>query len=309
MDIFRWRGQSSAPLVDKGRFRTGRFAIPYRCYGRAGATVVCVNGALQTMAVWLAAVKRFGPEFRFLLFDSPGMARNGITSGSREVTMEEQVDALRALVEQRVSRDAPVCLVGASWGALVAAMYAARHPEDMDGMILGSFSLKPSPRLMAIMEEACGLYARDRQHKGARLIIDAFGQRLPPSFKRRIAHQIEMLSPGQFESFRHHLQTLVEAGPLTDYVDLGGIRARTLVINGQEDDLWTDEDLQTIRCVMPRARIELVPGAGHFLHLEDERIYARYAAFLHEVARGLAPASANPGLTARLALLPEANAG
>ena len=299
MAILRWglHGSGSAPLVDKGRFRTGRFSIPYRCYGRVGPTIVCVNGALQTMAVWLAAVKRFGPDFRFVLFDSPGMARDGIVSGGREVTMDEQVGALYDLVGQRAARDAPVCLVGASWGALVAAMYAARHPEDVNGLILGSFSLKPSPRLMDIMEQACELYARVRQHEGAVLIIDAFGQRLPLAFKRRIAHQFEMLSPEQFESFRHHLQTLVQAGPLTDYVDLGRIRAETLVINGREDDLWTEEDLQAIGRMMPRARIELVPGAGHFLHLEDERIFSRYTAFLNEVARKgkAAPAMAGTG--------------
>ncbi len=64
---------------------------------------------------------------------------------------------------------------------------------------------------------------------------------------------------------------------------LGDIRGPLLALHGEADDYGLAGQLATIASAVPHAETELLPGLGHFPHLEDE------AAVVVRVAEFLAP--------------------
>lgn len=264
----------------KGKLNFKRFIVPYRLYGKNGPFIVCVNGAQQSMAAWQSTVARFSENYRMVIYDSPGQVPNTILSGPATLTMQEQIGVLAEVIHRLTDRESPLYLVGASWGSVIAAIYAAKYPAGIDRLILGSFSLRPSQAMLRIIDKARKLYETRTGSQGAQLIIESFGQRLPEEYKQRMMKQFENLPHEHLEGFYHHLQIIARSGAVHDYVDLSKIRASTLLINGEDDQLLDNRDLKIAAQLIPESEIRLVPEAGHFLHLENEAIFDIYSEYL-----------------------------
>jgi pimeloyl-ACP methyl ester carboxylesterase len=268
--------------LEKGKLALGRFRVGYRIYGCSGPFLVCVNGALQTMGSWHNAVLRFSGSYRILLYDSPGQARGSILSGSPAVNIDEQVEVLRGLIHTILGMQEALHLVGASWGSVIAAIYAARYPERVKFLLLASFGLRPSPQMMKGVEVARKLYFSEHRRDGAKLIIEMFGQRIAEETQRRMILQFQNLTDEQFDSFYEHIKVIGSTSDVTDYADLGKIRAKTVIINGADDQLLDNHDLEVVSKLIPHAELRIIPDTGHFLHLEREEILDIYAAYLKE---------------------------
>jgi pimeloyl-ACP methyl ester carboxylesterase len=266
--------------AEKGKLDLGRFRVGYRIYGDSGPFLICVNGALQTMGSWHDVVLKFSGSYRILLFDAPGQARGSILSGSAAVNIDEQVEVLRSLIHEILGKKEDLHLVGASWGAVIAAIYAARYPEYVKFLLLASFGLQPSPQMMKVVEGARQLYFSEHRSDGAKLIIEMFGQRLSEENKRRMILQFQNLTNEQFDSFYEHIKVIASTSHLTDYADLGKIRAKTVIVNGADDQLLDNRDLEAASKLIPHNELRIIPDAGHFLHLEREEILDIYGAYL-----------------------------
>jgi pimeloyl-ACP methyl ester carboxylesterase len=212
--------------------------------------------------------------------DAPGQARGSILSGSAAVGIDEQVGVLHDLIQAVLGAEEALHLVGASWGAVIAAIYAARYPDRVKFLLLASFGLQPSPQMMRVVEGARALYFSEHRSDGAKLIIETFGQRLSEENKRRMILQFQNLTDEQFDSFYEHIKVIDSTSHLTDYADLGKIRAKTVIVNGADDQLLDNRDLEIATQLIPRAELHMIPDAGHFLHLEREEILDIYGEYL-----------------------------
>ena len=135
--------------MQKSMLTINRFEIPYLVFGEGTHLLICVNGMQQTMASWRSLVPRFTAHawYRVALFDFPNQGRARCLRGEAGVDVVEQVHVLGAMVDA-LSPDAPVALIGGSWGAVVAAAYAARRPHRVTRLVLGSFQV-PGQRPLA----------------------------------------------------------------------------------------------------------------------------------------------------------------
>ena len=88
------------------------------------------------MASWHSAVSKFAGSYRVLLYDAPGQARGSILFGGAGVSMHEQVEVLHSLVCVKTDELETIRLVGASWGAVIAAIYAASYPDKVNFLLL-----------------------------------------------------------------------------------------------------------------------------------------------------------------------------
>ena len=132
------------------------------------------------MASWYAAISHFRKAYRILLYDAPGQARGSVLSGDIAVSVDEQVSILGDLHKEIIGLHEPLHLVGASWGAVIAVVYAARYADRVETLLLASFGLKPSAKMIQVIEATRGLFAIQKTRDGAELIIRTFGQRLCP---------------------------------------------------------------------------------------------------------------------------------
>ena len=279
----------------KGEITTGRFFIPYRIYGNAKPSLICVNGLQQTMAAWHPVVQRFSKEYEMIVFDLPGQGRARILSGPFAVSLDEQVAVLHQ-VSLAVCGQEPAHVVGASSGAVIAAAYAARYPRFVDKLILGSFGVQPTPLMLETIQEGERLFYQGRGHEIAHLIIDRFGRRISETNQKRVIAQFRDMVPETFRVLGAQCERIAKSRHIDEYVDLTKIEAATLIINGEEDAILNNADLQSLSSRIPHCEIKLIEGAGHFLHWEREDILDLYALYLRN---GQKKASQSAGTSGR----------
>ncbi len=265
--------------VTKGELKIDRFMVPFRVYGESGQFFVCVNGVQQTMAAWKSVVNYFSQRYRIVLFDMPGQGRAKILSGPKDVAVNEQVQVLhQILTSQNASGK---CIVaGASWGGIVVAIFASRYPSMVDKLILASFGIKTSEKLLAVIREGMRLHKNGRTDEVAGIIIKYFGEHLSASFKKRVHDQFKNINEEQFETLYGHGKLLITTQHINEVVDLSTIKARTLIINGAKDTILDLEDVATASTQISDCQFSLVPGVGHFLHNENEDVLRIYKDFL-----------------------------
>lgn len=99
-------------------------------FGNGAKMLLCINGAQQSIASWFSIARYFSSHggFTLVCFDFPGQGRAAINSGSEEVTVEEQLEVING-VANRFSPGVSFCMISASWGNVISAIYASRFPD------------------------------------------------------------------------------------------------------------------------------------------------------------------------------------
>ncbi|MFI5928203.1 alpha/beta fold hydrolase [Micromonospora sp. NPDC051543] len=222
-------------LVDGLRTHTRRSAQP-----DAGATpVVLVHGLavshryLTPLAVALA---RTHPVY---VPDLPGFGLSDHPRGAYDVA--RHADHLATWLA--AYRLPPVCLVGHSFGAEVAAAVAANHPDAVRALVLAGPTSDP--------------VARSRRALFGRWLVDTL--REAPLQAPILVRDIWDARPWRvFATLSHSVRNTIEA-------DLVRITTPTLVLAGERDPVvparWRDQASRLV----PDADLTVVPGAAHNL--------------------------------------------
>ncbi len=263
-----------------GKLDISRFEIPYRIYGSSDKIIVCISGAKQTMSAWRSFVSRFQDEYSVLVFDLPGQGRAKINSGCPGVSLDEQVDALKVLLETLGAEAYSArYLVGGSWGSIVAASYLDRYPGLFQRAILGSFGTRANSVLSGIIDQVQRYIDQGRGAEIAPLMIEKFGQSIPEHLKRQIISQFNDMSEEQFASFYEHSKSVTQMGDLKRHISLASISIPVLVVMGQFDTIMELFDTRMATKLIEKGEFLLVKGVGHFLHWELPAILETYGAF------------------------------
>jgi pimeloyl-ACP methyl ester carboxylesterase len=261
------------PIV-KGEIELGRFVIPYRICGDGNESLLFVNGLQQSMAMWHSFVRRFGRSYRIVIFDFPNNGKGRILSGSDDVSVDEQVDILDAVTNVAGITDS-LTICSASWGGVIAAIYAVRHPAKVQRLILASVGTRANEKMIEMITAGFGIRLEDRVQI-ADAIIKTFGDNLPSSMKRKIYMQFEHMTQAGLEAFQRHGLFVLSIRELGNAVDVSEIQCKTIIVHGANDTIVDAEDAVFLASQIPSAEFKSIPGVGHFLHLEDESILDIY---------------------------------
>jgi pimeloyl-ACP methyl ester carboxylesterase len=151
-------GGDFAGLVDIG----GR-SLYLTCKGAGSPTVVLESGTGDTSAVWRKVEPEVAASTRVCRYDRAGLGRSDPPPpGVR--TLDAVVDDLHALLTA-AGVPGPYVLVGHSYGAQMALLYAGRHPADVVGLVL----VDPTPTdywdlLLALVPEQDRALVTDPQN-------------------------------------------------------------------------------------------------------------------------------------------------
>jgi pimeloyl-ACP methyl ester carboxylesterase len=201
-----------------------RFAVPGRlydvgghrlhlnCTGSGSPTVVLENGLDETSPMWSRITAKVGRTTRVCAYDRAGQGWSDDSAGSHDGLAV--VADLHALL-RRARERGPYVLVGHSAGGSYAMIYAARHPEEVAGMVLLDST---SPEQFTVLPDFAGEYSLSRRFTALFPTLARLGAfQLGPSsafssLPEPAASQVRAFatSPGQKRNARDELSTYRE---------------------------------------------------------------------------------------------------
>ena len=291
--------QAAGPAVREGYLDAGRVRLFYRVAGAAPDTLVVLHGGPGFTLDYLADdLLPLAERHTLIFYDQRGTGRSSLVSDSAALDGQRFADDLEAV--RRHFQLERMALLGHSWGAGVAALYAGRYPERIGRLIIvGGIPLQRSLLTSAFDALAASRDSgtrRQMQHwREARLANpgDAAACRayyvlwFTPFFVDTAAAR---RSKGDFcagtpESLRNKVQsvdrvTMASLGEWDWRPSLGGLKAPVLVIHGSRDVLPL-EGARGWVAVVPGSQLLILDGVGHFPWLEaPERFFAAVHRFL-----------------------------
>lgn len=159
-------------------------------------------------------------------------------------------------------------LVGASMGGMLAMEMHRQAPQRVQALgLLGTTARPDTPELIALRTQACELFAAGRMDEVLRAnVLFAFHptMALAPGLVQRYLAMIGRAGPEQLIAQNRAVMARVDSRP-----HLSTVRCPVLVACGEADQLTTPEHAREMAALMPHARLEMVPGAGHMLTMEQ----------------------------------------
>lgn len=199
------------------------------------------------------------------------------TAHSRHATLPEMAAALWA--EQAGS----VVLAGCSMGGMLALEMWRQAPQRVRGLaLLGTTARADTPELIALRTQAIGLFASGRIEEVLRAnVMFAFHplSATHPGLVDRYLAMLRRAGPAQLIAQNRAVMTRVDSR-----ADLPQIACPVLVVCGEADTLTPPDHARELAAGIPGARLEIVPGAGHMLTMEQPQ---RVAALLLDWLRKL----------------------
>ncbi len=251
-----------------------------------GPPVLFLHGLFGSGRIWRSLAGQLASEWSCLLVDLRG---HGSSPKLPPLTYPAMAEDVRALMDREGLAEA--ILVGHSMGGKVAMTLALAYPERV--------------RRLVVLDIAPVAYAPERLAP----IIDALLALKLDAIRRRGEADRQLAAAIPDPAVRGFLLTNLELAPegARWRLDLALIRAflpdlsgfpeelassarypgPALFLSGARSDYVRDAHAEAILRLFPRARLEQVPGAGHWLHWERPRqVVERLRRFLAEPEPG-----------------------
>jgi pimeloyl-ACP methyl ester carboxylesterase len=229
-----------------------------------GPPVVLAHSSVSGNRQWKRLIERLRGHYRVLAPNLHGYGKTTAWTEARTLTIEDAVQVLLGVCE---GLEAPIRLVGHSWGGnlcIAAARklgervsHLALYEPMMPGLLRGHGRAKA-------WEEASGVYADVRRMSGARQWTE-LAHRFTDYFNGEGAWQVTSaerreIIAAQLPPNRHEWDAATQ--PMTTRT-LGPIAARGLVLCGTKTRLALKDVVELLRAEFPQWRYVDVPGAGH----------------------------------------------
>ncbi|MEE2674219.1 MAG: alpha/beta hydrolase [Myxococcota bacterium] len=224
--------------------------------------VVLLHGGGANAHWWDHVAPAIAEKFHVIALDFRG---HGDADHPEQTRVGALSDDLEALIDH-LGRP-PVRLVGHSMGAAIALDHACRH-TDVRGLVAVDVARGASKRSRRTARLALTLkrtYA-SREEAIARYRFLPAADHASEALRARIAtHSVREEPDGRF-GFKFDPRWF--SLPSRPRPDLGKIRCPVLVFRGSESPMLTAEGARSLAAELRDARLVVVEGAGHHVHLD-----------------------------------------
>lgn len=274
--------RQAARLAEKRHPPEGKFLtvngvrVHYTDTGGDGPVLVLLHGNGMTNEDWRRSgvTESAARKYRVIAFDRPGFGYSERPRG-KPWTPEAQADLIHAALMQLGITQS--IIAGHSWGALVAAAYAIKHPDALRGLVLISGYYFPTFRSNSITLSAPAIPVLGDALRytispllgwlmAPTLIETLFAPvPVPERFSKNFSLPIA-LRPWQLRAAAAEAATMVPAAAVLQN-SYHSIRTPIAIVAGDADQV-AEPGRQSLRLhkILPQSRIWLLRGAGHMPH-------------------------------------------
>ena len=252
----------------------------YESHGE-GPAIVFAHGRGGNHLSWWQQVPVFAKSYHCITFDHRGFGQSTMVPLGPDGRRQSFIDDLKALLDHLEIEK--TFLVAQSMGGLACLGFALAYPQRTRGLVLadttGGVGDGSVAKLIQEYQAPTGTLAR--------VVAKSFIENHP--VRTFLYMQISALNPtippepvSPFASGE---------GPKGD--ELARIKFPTLVIVGQEDAIFPVHIMKAVHALIPGARLEIVPDAGHSVYFEHPEIFNRLVS--EHLEEALLPAAGRAG--------------
>jgi pimeloyl-ACP methyl ester carboxylesterase len=262
----------------------------------AGPPVLCVPGGPGRASSYLRDLAGLSASRTLVMLDNRGTGMSAFPDDPTTLAADRLPDDVEAL-RHELGIDA-AALLGHSAGSIVAALYAARHPEHVRGLVLvtpsGQLIGAPVSDVAEIHESRSGeewyaeaAEARDGLAGGRpggrgeleRLVRPFYYGRWDDEIAAHAHAADREMSPRAAQGYA---PAQLDVGALAEQVR--SIRVPTLVVAGEHDGLTGVAGARAVADAVPASRFGVIQGAGHFPWVDaPETFHALVEEFLQRL--------------------------
>jgi pimeloyl-ACP methyl ester carboxylesterase len=260
--------------------------------GSGELTLLLLHGWGLDRASWEPLRRALEAEFEIVAYDSWGSGENDAGDLPASGTLVRSAAELME-VRDRLGRER-VIVIGASRGGTVALKAAAEHPERFEAVV----AIGAPARLTAADDYPHGSRREDLEGIAQQLELDysATFEAIAPAFfltddaaDADRAGAMDRLLAARARTRRPDLAVAILRDNLGDDIRslLPRIQAPVLLVAGERDPVLVPEAAKMLAERIPRAKLSIVPGAGHVPHITmPEEVAARVRRFIDELRAG-----------------------
>lgn len=248
----------------------GQHRLYYELTGHGQQTLVLFNGITMSTAAWTLMLPVLENHYRLLRLDFLGQGQSDKPQ-QETYLLGEQADLANALLEQLGLEQ--VYLAGLSYGGMVAQHFAKRYPQKIAKLLLASTLAWSDSVNAAISDSWIAAEAEGGLDLRYQVSIPwLFSSRFLATHGDMLPDLKKMAALTDWPSVIRLINGIKQHDSRTW---LDSINLPSLVLVGSEDRLTPRYQSEMLQERLPNARLEILPGAGHVLHLEAAEGFCR----------------------------------
>jgi pimeloyl-ACP methyl ester carboxylesterase len=256
--------------------------LHYREYGNYGdqhPTLVFLHGLFGSSTNWHSLARGLADRFHVLV---PDLRNHGRSPHDEDISYAALARDVAQLIDEQGLESA--LLIGHSMGGKAAMWLALERPERVTGLVVVDIAPVTYPNRFGVIYEA--LHAVDQAPVGSRGEADAIlaGYLDEAGLRQFLLQNLHQVAGGW--GWRMNLPALTRGmAEIVGFPTHEGpaYPGPTLFIHGEQSDYLQPEARPVIRRLFPRARLQGVPGAGHWVYAEQPQAFsALLNEFLHD---------------------------
>jgi pimeloyl-ACP methyl ester carboxylesterase len=216
--------------------------VYYAAFHRGGGSpVILLHGGFASSDSWGFEVPRLVGRHEVIVMDNRGHGRS--SRSPAPLGYEQMASDVVAVMDQLHIRRASI--VGLSDGGIIGLILAIRHPDLVDKLFAWGATFNTRADSTAPPDPA----------------MNGMGAR----FMARMETQYRALSPtpDEFPALRAALDRLYAAEPNLTAAELGGIKAPTVVADGEHEQFIARDHTETLARLIPGASLVILPNVSH----------------------------------------------
>ena len=239
-------------------------------YSEQHPTLILLHGLLGSSSNWLSIAKGLAQRFHVLV---PDLRNHGRSPHDADVSYPALARDVEQLIDEQGLDSA--LLIGHSMGGKAAMWLALQQPGRVDGLVVVDIAPVPYPNRFDQIYTA--LHAVEQRHIGSRSDADAvLAQYLDDVGLRQFLLQNLHRVEGDWV-WRMNLAGLTEG--MSGIVDFPLLNqpvyaGPTLFIYGGQSDYIKPSAHPVIEQLFPRAEMEVIPSAGHWVYAEQPKTFS-----------------------------------
>lgn len=270
--------------LDSRQVQVGEFNIHYYEGGPQGAeTILMIHGFGADKDNWLRFSRPLTARYHVVALDLPGFGDSSKPEASYDVgTQVERLNAFAKAIGLH-----KLHLIGNSMGGHIAALYAARHPEEVLSVALLNNAGVNAPQASELFKrldrgDANPLLVRNADDFSNMLdLLFVEKPPLPGSLKQYLAERAMASHDFNQKIFNQLRERYI---PLE--TELAKIQVPTLLLWGDQDQILDVSSIKVMQPLLKQPTVVIMQACGHLPMIErPEETAEHYQTFLDSVKR------------------------